>query len=149
MHFQRDLEMKAFAAGGGGYLAPAQSLMNFMGKGSINPCRSSYRPGVVEADLASILPEYVIDTLRNGIRSFERKMRGFLTSEATLVGVETRTSAPLRIVRGANHQSLSLKGLYPAGEGAGYAGGIMSAALDGIRVADAIVAQLAENPVKV
>jgi uncharacterized FAD-dependent dehydrogenase len=149
MHFQRDLEMKAFAAGGGGYLAPAQSLMNFMGKGSINPCRSSYRPGIVEADLSTILPRYVVDTLRNGIRSFERKMCGFLTSEATLVGVETRTSAPLRIVRSADCQSLTLKGLYPAGEGAGYAGGIMSAALDGIRVADAIVARLAEKPVKV
>ena len=145
VNFQRDLEAKAFAAGGGGYLAPAQNLLNFMGKGSGAPCRSSYRPGVVESDLTALLPGYVTDTLRSGIRSFDRKMHGFLTAEATLVGVETRTSAPLRIVRGADHQSVTLKGLYPAGEGAGYAGGIMSAALDGIRVADAIVARLQFN----
>lgn len=141
--FQRDLEMKAFSAGGGGYLAPAQNLMAFMGKGFGYPCRSSYRPGVVESDVSQLFPGNVTDTLRKGVLAFERKMRGFLTSEATLTGVETRTSAPLRIVRGGDLQSVNLKGLYPAGEGAGYAGGIMSAALDGIRVADAIVARLA------
>jgi uncharacterized FAD-dependent dehydrogenase len=141
--FQRELEMKAFIAGGGRYLAPAQNLMSFMGKGS-GSFRSSYRPGVVESDLSAILPGYVTDTLKEGIRSFERKMRGFITSGATLVGVETRTSSPLRIVRGVDCQSVNLPGLYPAGEGAGYAGGIMSAALDGIRVADAIVRRLSD-----
>ncbi|GAM11692.1 putative protein [Geobacter sp. OR-1] len=140
--FQRDLEMKAFAAGGGGFHAPAQNLMSFMGQVTQGCTRSSYRPGVVEADLSAILPGYVVTTLRNGIRSFERKMRGFMTSEATLVGVETRTSAPVRIVRGGDQQAAAVKGLYPAGEGAGYAGGIMSAALDGIRVADAIAARI-------
>jgi uncharacterized FAD-dependent dehydrogenase len=143
MLFQRELERKAFAVGGGGYLAPAQNLMAFIGKVSGGSARSSYRPGVVEADLAAMLPGYVTDTLKNGIHSFERRMRGFMTSDATLVGVETRTSAPVRIVRGQDQQAVALKGLYPAGEGAGYAGGIMSAALDGIRVADAIIARLA------
>ena len=88
------------------------------------------------------MPDYVVSTLREGLVHFDRKMRGFVTGEATLTGVETRTSAPLRIVRGEDFQSVSLEGLYPAGEGAGYAGGIMSAALDGIRVADAIAAKL-------
>lgn len=142
VYFQRELEQKAFAAGGGRFRAPAQNLLQFMGVAKGADLKSSYRPGVVESDLHDILPGYVSDTLKNGINSFNRKMKGFLSSEATLVGVETRTSAPLRIVRGDDCQSVNLKGLYPAGEGAGYAGGIMSAALDGIRVADAIVARL-------
>ena len=107
--------------------------------------KSSYRPGVREAELASILPAYVVDTLREGIRSFERRMRGFITAEATLIGTETRTSAPVRILRGDDLQSVSLTGLYPAGEGAGYAGGIMSAALDGVRVADAIALSMCDK----
>ncbi|HTP64725.1 MAG TPA: hypothetical protein VMJ66_04980 [Geobacteraceae bacterium] len=136
--FQRALERRAFMAGGGDYRAPAQNLMAFLGdKGSFR-IASSYRPGVRETDLCDILPGFVTDTLREGIRSFGRKMRGFITCEATLTGVETRTSSPLRIVRGEDFQSVSLAGLYPVGEGAGYAGGIMSSALDGIRVADAI-----------
>jgi uncharacterized FAD-dependent dehydrogenase len=142
VEFQRALERRAFIAGGGDYRAPAQDLISFMdGKGS---CRlaSSYRPGVREADLSLVLPGYITDALREGIRSFDRKMRGFITAEATLTGVETRTSAPVRIVRGEDLQSLTLKGLYPVGEGAGYAGGIMSSALDGIRAADAIAASL-------
>jgi uncharacterized FAD-dependent dehydrogenase len=89
-----------------------------------------------------VLPVAVTETLREGLRAFDRKMRGFVTAEATLTGVETRTSAPARIVRGEDCQSVSLPGLYPTGEGAGYAGGIMSAALDGIRVADIIAGQI-------
>jgi uncharacterized FAD-dependent dehydrogenase len=89
-----------------------------------------------------VLPAYVTEALREGIRSFDRKMRGFITKEASLTGVETRTSAPVRIVRGEDLQSLTLRGLYPAGEGAGYAGGIMSSALDGIRAADAIACSM-------
>ena len=142
VEFQRELERKAFAAGGGGYLAPAQSLLAFLGKGG-GRTLSSYRPGVTEYDLCSLLPAPVATTLKEGVELFDRKMRGFISAEATLTGVETRTSAPLRIVRGADLQSLSHRGLYPTGEGAGYAGGIMSAALDGIRVADAIAARLA------
>ena len=141
MEFQRMLERKAFAAGGGGYAAPAQNLLAFLGEGKAGPTVSSYRPGTREADLARLLPGYVTDTLRAGIRQFERKMRGFITGEACLTGVETRTSAPVRIVRGEDLQSVSLRGLYPAGEGAGYAGGIMSAALDGVRIADRIAQQ--------
>jgi uncharacterized FAD-dependent dehydrogenase len=140
IEFQRLLEGRAFEAGGGGYLAPAQNLLAFLGQGR-GKVSSSYRPGVTESELARVLPKPVVATLREGLLFFDRKMRGFVTAEATLTGVETRTSAPVRIVRGADLQSVTLPGLYPTGEGAGYAGGIMSAALDGIRVADAIAAQ--------
>ncbi|MCM0081580.1 hypothetical protein L4X63_08275 [Geomonas sp. Red32] len=142
--FQRMLEQRAYRAGGGGYLAPAESLLSFLkrGKGKL---ASSYRPGVVEYDLARLLPQPVVSTLREGIVSFDRKMRGFITEDATLTGVETRTSAPVRIPRGSDFQSVSHPGLYPAGEGAGYAGGIMSAALDGIRVADAIALRIRQE----
>lgn len=141
MKFQRELETRAFTAGGGDYRAPAQNLLAFLGEKGAGTV-STYRPGVREADIASLLPGYVTETLREGIRHFERKMRGFITGEATLVGVESRTSAPVRIVRGDDLQSVSLKGLYPGGEGAGYAGGIMSAALDGVRIADRIARTL-------
>lgn len=145
VRFQQHWERLAFEAGGGGYHAPARNLLAFMGQGQGGHA-SSYRPGTVEADLAELLPSYVTETLREGIASFGRKMKGFVTSEATLTGVETRTSAPLRILRGENCQSPSLAGLYPAGEGAGYAGGIMSAALDGVRIADLIAAQITGVP---
>jgi uncharacterized FAD-dependent dehydrogenase len=142
VEFQRDLERKAFSAGGGNYRAPAQNLLAFLDGRGHHPLSSTYRPAVTEADLSLFLPSFVTQTLREGLRFFDRKMGGFVTAEATLVGVETRTSAPVRIVRGDNLQSVSLPGLYPTGEGAGYAGGIMSAALDGIRVADAVAARL-------
>ncbi len=140
VRFQQQWERRAFEAGGGAYHAPAQNLLAFLGRGG-GAFRSSYRPGTVENDLATLLPGYVVNTIQEGIISFERKMRGFLTAEATLTGVETRTSAPLRILRGDDCQSTDLRGIYPCGEGAGYAGGIMSAALDGVRVADLIAAQ--------
>ena len=142
VRFQQQWERKAFAAGGGSYHAPAQNLLAFIGQATGGGCVSSYRPGVVEADLATVLPGYVTATLREGIVAFDRKMKGFVSREATLTGVETRTSAPLRILRGEDLQAPTLQGLYPCGEGAGYAGGIMSAALDGVRVADTIAAQL-------
>jgi uncharacterized protein len=141
IEFQRLLERRAFLAGGGGYLAPAQSLLAFLGQGR-GKLSSTYKPGVVEYDLTQVLPAPVVATLREGLVFFDRKMRGFISSEATLTGVETRTSAPLRIIRGQDLQSISHQGLYPTGEGAGYAGGIMSAALDGIRVADTIAEKL-------
>lgn len=141
VRFQQQWERTAFIAAGGNYHAPAQNLIAFIRQG-VGGCRSSCRPGVVEADLTTVLPQYAVTTLQEGIASFERKMRGFVTSEATLTGVETRTSAPLRILRDEGLQSPTLKGLYPCGEGAGYAGGIMSAALDGVRVADKIAEQL-------
>jgi uncharacterized FAD-dependent dehydrogenase len=138
MAFQRMLEERAFAAGGGGYRAPGQNLIAFLGEKGAAPLFSTYLPGVREADLAPLFPPFIAETLREGIRYFDRKMRGFITREASLVGVETRTSAPVRILRGEDLQSVNVKGLYPAGEGAGYAGGIMSAALDGVRIADRI-----------
>lgn len=145
VEFQRVWERKAFEAGGGTYLAPAQNLLDFMaGKGN-RGVRSSYRPGVVETDLSTVLPGYAVSTLRSGIRIFDRRMKGFLTADATLTGVETRTSSPVRIVRGDDLHSVSLAGLLPTGEGAGYAGGIMSAALDGIRAADRIAMELSDS----
>jgi uncharacterized protein len=139
--FQQSLERQAFAAGGGDYRAPAQNLLAFLnGKGG-GPVAATYRPGVREADLSLVLPGFVTTTLREGLRQFDKRMHGFITAEACLIGVETRTSAPVRIVRGDDLQSISLPGLYPAGEGAGYAGGIMSAALDGVRIADRIAGQ--------
>ncbi|WP_243374751.1 FAD-dependent protein [Geotalea sp. SG265] len=138
VEFQRKWERRAFETGGGGYRAPAQNLLAFLGQGRGGMVSSSYRPGVTETDLALVLPKTVHRTLTDGIRYFERKMRGFITAEASLTGVETRTSAPLRILRGEDMQSATVRGLFPVGEGAGYAGGIMSAALDGIRAADSI-----------
>jgi hypothetical protein len=140
MLWQQQLEQRAFAVGGG-YRAPAQNLLAFAGLGN-GPCRSSCRPAVVEADLGALLPEPVASGLRRALPQFDRQMPGFLSREAVLIGVETRTSAPLRIVRDTHGESLSHPGLYPAGEGAGYAGGIMSAALDGLRIAEQIVQQV-------
>lgn len=139
--FQRKWEKLAFEFGGGDYNAPAQNMMAFFDPGREVPLhRSSFLPGLSEAPLENCLPDYVIDSLREALPVFDRKMRGFISEEATLIGVETRTSAPLRITRAADFQSTNTRGLYPCGEGAGYAGGIMSSALDGIKVADAIAA---------
>jgi uncharacterized FAD-dependent dehydrogenase len=142
VRFQRDWERAAFVAGGGDYKAPAQNLLDFMAMGS-GPFASTCRPGVREADLKSVLPTEIIEVMQRGLPHFDRKMRGFITREATLIGIESRTSAPLRIQRDKESgESLSHRGLYPVGEGAGYAGGIMSAAIDGIKSAEQIVARL-------
>jgi uncharacterized FAD-dependent dehydrogenase len=138
MRFQQEWERRAFVAGGGTYFAPAQNLLTFLGRAHA-PLASSCRPGVSEAELREVLPAFVYDSLRLALPHFDRRMRGFVTAEATMIGVETRTSAPLRIVRGESGESLSHAGLFPAGEGAGYAGGIMSAALDGLRTAELVV----------
>ncbi len=142
--FQRAIEQAAFAAGGGGFVAPAQPLLDLLAgrppaAAAARP--STYRPRVAAADLAQVLPTFVVEPLRQALRAFERTMPGFLCPQAQLVGVETRTSAPVRIVRDATLQSPGLPGLYPAGEGAGYAGGIVSAAIDGLRIADGILAR--------
>ncbi len=142
IRLQRRWEQRAFELGGGGFLAPAQNLLAFLklpGKGAVN---TSYRPGICETELNSVLPSYIIDTLREGIVDFGRKLRGFVTAEATLIGIESRTSSPVRILRDSSYESIGVKGLYPAGEGAGYAGGIMSSAVDGIRISDSIAGQL-------
>lgn len=145
VEFQRVWERKAFAAGGSDYFAPGQNLMAFLASREGGRFSSTYLPGIREADLTRVLPDYVVETMREGINYFERKMHHFITEEATLTGVETRTSSPVRIVRGEDMESLNLKGLYPVGEGAGYAGGIMSAALDGIRAADMIARRIIEG----
>jgi uncharacterized FAD-dependent dehydrogenase len=141
--WQRKWERAAFRLGGGGYRAPAQRLAAYLARErGAPPARTSYRPGVTAADLSELYPAKVQDALRAGLRTFERRMRGFVTDEAILVGVETRTSSPCRLVRGDDLQSPALRGVYPAGEGAGYAGGIVSSAVDGLRVAEAICAEL-------
>jgi len=142
--FQQQWERRAFVAAGRNFLAPAQNLMSFCGRGS-GPVVSTCRPGVMETDLGEVLPEFVCHGLRCALPHFDRKMKGFLTREAVLVGVETRTSAPLRILRNESGESVSHPGLYPAGEGAGYAGGIMSAAFDGLAVADRMVLSFLEQ----
>ena len=139
IRFQQHWEQRAFSFGGGGFIAPAQNLMSFMGKSSARVGKTSCRPGVAEVDMNDVLPKYVTDTLRQALPHFDRQMRGFMTNEATLIGVETRTSSPIRITRADSGESVTHRGLFPAGEGAGYAGGIMSAALDGLRSAQNIL----------
>ncbi len=145
---QRELESRAFELGGGTYEAPGQLVGDFVaGKpstefGSVTP---SYKPGVHLTDLASSLPDYAITAIREALPAFDKQIRGFYMHDAVLTGVETRTSSPVRITRGDDCQSLNVKGLYPAGEGAGYAGGILSAGVDGIKVAEAVGASLLQQ----
>ena len=149
MAFQRQWESRAFDLGGGGYVAPAQLVGDFI-KGQrssvLGAVEPSYKPGVRMTDLADSqspsLPGYVLAAIREALPAFERQIKGFSMPDAVLTGVETRTSSPLRITRGKDLQSVNVKGLYPAGEGAGYAGGIMSAGVDGIEVAEALGAAL-------
>lgn len=142
VRFQRHWEQQAFCAGGGRYFAPAQNLMAFLRQPGSTASRTTYRPGITETALDEVLPPYIIATLREGIVDFNRRLRGFMTAEATLIGIESRTSAPVRVLRNENFESIGVAGLYPAGEGAGYAGGIMSSAVDGIRIADRIATLL-------
>ena len=149
MAFQRFWESRAYALGGGGYVAPGELVGDFL-KGqrssALGGVLPSYKPGVLMTDLAepgqASLPDYAIDAIREALPALERQIKGFAMPDAVLTGVETRTSSPLRIARGKDLQSLNVKGLYPAGEGAGYAGGIMSAGVDGIEVAEALAASM-------
>jgi uncharacterized FAD-dependent dehydrogenase len=142
---QQALEHAAFAAGGGGLVAPAQRLLDFVdGRPSADLPRCSYRPGIRSAELHALLPPAIGTRLRAGLRAFGATMRGYLTNDAVVVGVETRTSSPVRIPRAATSlMHPQARGLFPCGEGAGYAGGIVSAALDGRRVASALADQAA------
>lgn len=141
LDFRRRWEVAAFNAGGADYCAPAQRLTDFLhAKRTSAGIGATYRPGVREAELSSVLPSFVVVALKRGFAEFERKMPGFITEEAVLVGVETRTSSPVRILRGEDGQSVTIKGLYPCGEGAGYAGGIISSALDGMKAAGCVCA---------
>jgi len=139
--FQREWESRAFVAGGSNYDAPGQLIGDFLeGKpsstfGSVIP---SYKPGVHLTDLSACLPDYVTAAIREALPAMDKQIKGYAMADAVMTGVETRTSAPIRITRGADYQSLNTKGLYPAGEGAGYAGGILSASVDGIRIAEAV-----------
>jgi uncharacterized protein len=139
--FQRHWEEKAFIAGGSGWFAPGQLLGDFLAGrpstklGSVTP---SYKPGVTMTDLSLCLPDYAITAMREALPVFTRQIPGYGFEDAMMTGVETRTSSPVRMTRGPDFQSLNVKGLYPAGEGAGYAGGILSAAVDGIKVAEAL-----------
>ena len=140
VRFQEQWERAAFRLGSGDFRAPAQRAEDFLarrpseGPGAVLP---TYRPGVTWTELDSCLPPYVADTLRGALPLLDRKLRGFADPDAVLTGVETRSSSPVRILRDESLQS-ALRGLYPCGEGAGYAGGIVSAAVDGIRVAEAV-----------
>ncbi|HZY17659.1 MAG TPA: NAD(P)/FAD-dependent oxidoreductase [Ramlibacter sp.] len=143
---QRELESRAFVLGGSNYEAPGQLVGDFIAGrpstafGDVLP---SYKPGVKLGDLHPALPPYAIEALREALPVFGRKIPGFDRHDAVLTGVETRTSSPLRITRGEDFQSLNVRGLYPAGEGAGYAGGILSAGVDGIRVGEAVARSIA------
>ena len=148
---QRQLESKAFVAGGKNYTAPGQLAGDFLAAraskefGDVVP---SYKPGVSLGDLAQVLPSYVIDAMREALPVFGRKIKGYDMKDAVLTGVETRTSSPLKMTRGDNFQSLNTQGLYPAGEGASYAGGILSAGVDGIKVAEALAKSLSNSPIR-
>lgn len=145
--FQRHWEERAFKLGGSSYRAPAQTVADFMAGrpstqwGKVTP---SYQPGVEPADLTKCLPDYVVATMRDAIEVFGRKLKGFSFPSAVLTGVETRSSSPIRINRGEDGES-NIAGLYPAGEGAGFAGGIVSAAVDGLRIAECIIMKYCPN----
>ncbi len=147
---QRELESKAFVLGGGDYCAPGQLVGDFVAGrpstalGSVTP---SYKPGVKPTDLHQALPAYAIEAMREAFPAFGRKIKGFDLHDAVLTGVETRTSSPIRITRGDDFQSLNVRGLYPAGEGASYAGGILSAGVDGIKVAEAVARAVTQEGV--
>ena len=148
VEFQRHWEERAFELGGGTYEAPGQLVGDFLAGrpstefGSVLP---SYLPGVRLGDLSPSLPDYAIEAIREALPAFDRQIKGFAMKDALLTGVETRTSSPIRIKRNEDFQSLNTEGLYPAGEGAGYAGGILSAGVDGIRVAEAVALSIIAN----
>jgi len=144
--FQRHWEERAFVAGGANYAAPAQRVGDFLarqastGLGDVIP---SYKPAVHMTDLADCLPDFAVEAIREAMPAFDRQIKGFATADAVMTGVETRTSSPIRVGRDDTCQSTNTRGLYPAGEGAGYAGGILSAAVDGIRIAEAVALDIA------
>ncbi len=146
--FQRHWEERAFEIGGRNYKAPGQLVGDFLAGrpserfGSVLP---SYKPGVHLGDLSTCLPDYAIEAIREALPAFDKTLKGFAMNDAVLTGVETRTSAPIRIRRNEDFQSLNTEGLYPAGEGAGYAGGILSAGVDGIKVAEAVALSLTKE----
>ena len=149
IELQRKLEAQAYVLGGETYDAPAQLIGDFLAgtpSNEFGEVQPSYTPGVKLTDLSKVLPDFAIAAIREAIPAFDQQIKGFARPEGLLTGVETRTSSPICIKRGADYQSINIKGLYPAGEGAGYAGGILSAGIDGIKVAEALaLAMLAQN----
>ncbi|MEH8017269.1 NAD(P)/FAD-dependent oxidoreductase [Rheinheimera muenzenbergensis] len=138
---QRQLEQLAFKVGGENYHAPAQLIGDFLSakpSTELGEVKPSYTPNITLTDLAQVLPDFAIAAIREAIPAFDKQIKGFAKADGLLTGVETRTSSPICIKRGADYQSINIKGLYPAGEGAGYAGGILSAGIDGIKVAEAV-----------
>jgi uncharacterized protein len=148
IEFQRRLEERAFELGGGTYKAPGQLVGDFLAARSstqLGAVKPSYKPGIHLCDLSSSLPDYAIEAIREAIPAFDKQINGFAMHDAVLTGVETRTSSPICIKRGDDYQSLNTQGLYPAGEGAGYAGGILSAGVDGIKVAEAVALSIGQG----
>ena len=145
VQWQRDIERAAFMAGGSDYRAPAQTVGDFMdkkpstGPGTVKP---TYRPGVTWCDLHNVLPEKITKALEAALPLMEGSLKGYAQRDAVLTAPESRSSSPVRILRNESKQSVSVQGLYPAGEGAGYAGGIMSAAIDGILCAESLLETL-------
>ena len=148
--FQRRLESNAYVLGGSNYSAPGQLVGDFIAGrpstafGEVQP---SYKPGISLGDLHQALPSYAIEAMREALPAFGRKIRGYDMEDAVLTGVETRTSSPVKISRGADFQSENTRGLYPAGEGASYAGGILSAGVDGIKVGEAVACDMLGLPI--
>ena len=147
MEFQSGVEQKAFISGGGNLQAPAQRMVDFVeNKMSTSLPDCSYLPGINAADLNNVLPGFVVSALRTALPLFGKKMKGYYTNDAVLVATESRTSSPVRIPRDAvSLQHPQVKALYPCGEGAGYAGGIVSAAMDGERIVSAIIDVIKKN----
>jgi uncharacterized FAD-dependent dehydrogenase len=140
MRFQEKLERAAYEAGGGGYISPAQRMTDFLaGRESKGELRSTYKPGVKSARLDKVLPDFIVDALRVGVHDYNNKMRGYISPDAIVAGVESKTSSPVSMVRGRDQQSVSHPGIFPVGEGAGFAGGIVSAALDGVKTGRAVL----------
>lgn len=141
--FQRHWEKKAYELGGGRFHAPAQTIPDYLaGRLKRQPGGTTYRPALAHADLNKLFPAWLTTSLKQALRTFDKKMNGFITDEALLIGIEARTSSPVRVTRNEQLQSVSVKGLYPGGEGCGYAGGIVSSGIDGIRIADQICSEL-------
>jgi uncharacterized FAD-dependent dehydrogenase len=140
VRFQEELERASFKAGGGNYHSPAQRLKDFLaGRESKGEIKSTYKPGVNNARLDKVLPSFIVEALRSGVKEYDKKMRGFICEESAVVGIESKTSSPISMMRGKDLQSVSHPGIFPCGEGAGFAGGIVSAALDGVKTGRAVV----------
>ncbi len=150
MHYQAELERKAFLAGGGNYHSPAQRLIDFVeGRQSKGELKSTYKPGLANARMDQVLPDFITDALRVALKEYNKRMRGYLSHDALIVGLESKTSAPITMLRDKDLQSVSHPGIFPCGEGAGFAGGIVSAALDGLKIGQAVALSVSAGEAKI